>query len=207
MTFRNCIQDSLAITYHNTSPLENMHAAVLVRLLLQPSLNFLSHLPGEVFKTVRKLATEAILGTDPAAHRQYMDAWSRVRPKWQKSVACVQSTAGAGLDMRNEMGADEVSAALVMLLKCADLGHMSQPFEQHKVWVELLTEEFFQQGDREKALGMAPLPFMNRNKPQCIATSQVRARCVVWDGLLCLTCQRRAEVPELWCCAADVSVR
>ena len=40
--------------------------------------------------------------------------------------------------------------------------------------VEALTEEFYQQGDREKMLGMQPLPFMNREKGQDIASAQVR---------------------------------
>jgi 3'5'-cyclic nucleotide phosphodiesterase len=97
------------VTYHNSSPLENMHAAVLVRLMLQPSLNFLSHLPGEVFKAVRKYAVSAILCTDPAAHRLHMDTWAKVAPKWQKTVAYVQQAAGAGLawDMRDQISPEE----------------------------------------------------------------------------------------------------
>ena len=30
---------------------------------------------------------------------------------------------------------DEMLSALGMLLKCADLGHMTQPFANHRVWV------------------------------------------------------------------------
>lgn len=69
---------------------------------------------------------------------------------------------------------DATLAVLGMMLKCADVMHMTQPFHKHKQWVELLTEEFFQQGDREIALGMQPMPFMNRSKPQCVPSSQVR---------------------------------
>lgn len=68
---------------------------------------------------------------------------------------------------------DATLAALGMMLKCADVMHMTQPFHKHQQWVELLTEEFFQQGDRELALGMQPMPFMNRSKPQCVPSSQV----------------------------------
>ena len=64
-------------------------------------------------------------------------------------------------------------AALGMMLKCADVMHMTQPFPKHQQWVSLLTEEFFQQGDRELGLGMQPMPFMNRSKPQCVPSSQV----------------------------------
>lgn len=167
----HAVQDPIAVTYHNTSPLENVHAAVLVRLMLQPSLNFLSHLAPDVLKNVRKYAVSAILHTDPVSHRSHMDAWAGHVPKWQRTVASVQSTVPVGTDLST----DEIHSVLGMVLKCADVGHMAQPFEQHRHWVAQLTEEFYQQGDREKALGMAPLPFMDRAKAQCVPSSQVRA--------------------------------
>jgi hypothetical protein len=164
------MQDPIAVTYHNASPLENLHAAVLVRLMLQPSLNFLSHLSPDIFKTVRKFAASAILCTDPATHREHLENWKAHAPHWQKMVAAVHST----VEMRVDLSADNIMSALGMLLKCADVGHMAQPFEKHRQWVNQLSEEFFQQGDQEKSQGMTPLPFMNRHKAQCLPSSQVR---------------------------------
>ena len=190
------LQDPIAVTYHNTSPLENVHAAVLVRLMLQPSLNFLSHLAPDVLTNVRKYAVSAILHTDPMSHRSHMDAWAGHVPKWQKTVACVHST----LDMAMDLSVEETLAALGMLLKCADVGHMAQPFPQHRHWVTQLSEEFFQQGDREKALGMSPLPFMDRAKTQCIAGSQVSARAGV------AVSERRTRLRRRVCSSFDVSI-
>jgi 3'5'-cyclic nucleotide phosphodiesterase len=93
-----------------------MHAAVLVRLLLQPSHNFLAHLPAEVFKNVRKYSVAAILYTDPAAHRQHMETWASHAPKWAKHVATMQSTAGAGLQTHDLPGQVRITAVHICMI-------------------------------------------------------------------------------------------
>jgi len=46
------------------------------------------------------------------------------------------------------------------------VGHLALGWELHGRWVERLEEEFFAQGDREKALGLDPVSFlMDRDKP------------------------------------------
>ena len=57
-------------------------------------------------------------------------------------------------------------------LKCADLGHLSSPRDVHMKWVRLLEEEFFRQGDSEKASGLSVSPLMDREK-NGITMSQV----------------------------------
>lgn len=39
--------------------------------------------------------------------------------------------------------------------------------------VEVICEEFYQQGDAERAAGRTPIPMMDRNQPDQQATSQV----------------------------------
>ena len=57
-------------------------------------------------------------------------------------------------------------------MKCADLGHLSSPRDVHMKWVRLLEEEFFLQGDSEKASGLSVSPLMDREK-NGITMSQV----------------------------------
>lgn len=57
-------------------------------------------------------------------------------------------------------------------LKCCDLGHVSSPQAVHLQWVDLLEEEYFKQGDKEKKLGLPVSPLMDRDK-EGIAKSQV----------------------------------
>lgn len=89
------VQDPLAVTYHDHSPLENMHAATLTRLMLQPSLNFFSHLSPELFKSVRKYAEDAILHTDPADHVMHMDAWAQHIPAWRQHMVMMSTGEGS----------------------------------------------------------------------------------------------------------------
>jgi hypothetical protein len=50
-----------------------------------------------------------------------------------------------------------------MCVKCADISHPSRSRHLHLQWAELLTEEFFLQGDREKRAGMPASMFMDRS--------------------------------------------
>merc|ERR1740121_77558 len=61
----------------------------------------------------------------------------------------------------------EPDAILLMqvALKCADLGHLTLGWDEHKWWVQCLEREFFAQGDREKALGLPTSFLMDLEKP------------------------------------------
>ncbi|KAF5828637.1 hypothetical protein DUNSADRAFT_17295 [Dunaliella salina] len=54
---------------------------------------------------------------------------------------------------------------LQVALKCADLGHMAESWDVHLRWVSKLQEEFFQQGDQEKALDLPVSPLCDRDHP------------------------------------------
>lgn len=49
------------------------------------------------------------------------------------------------------------------MLHCADLGSPTQPFDLYKQWTIRVMEEFFQQGDQEKALGIEVSAMCDRN--------------------------------------------
>jgi cAMP-specific phosphodiesterase 4 len=55
-----------------------------------------------------------------------------------------------------------------MAIKAADLGHLCDPTPVHRRWVEALEEEFFRQGDAEKACGLPVTPLFDRSKPGVI---------------------------------------
>merc|ERR1719198_124154 len=56
--------------------------------------------------------------------------------------------------------------AMQLALKCADLGHLALPWDEHCSWVQRLETEFFAQGDQEKELGFREVSFlMDREKP------------------------------------------
>lgn len=78
------------------------------------------------------------------------------------------STKLSGLDSAAEDYAatldDNLVLLLQMALKAADLGHCVSRLPTHKYWSKCLEEEFFAQGDRERALGISPIsPLMDRH--------------------------------------------
>mmetsp|Transcript_29009 Transcript_29009/g.75040 ORF Transcript_29009/g.75040 Transcript_29009/m.75040 type:complete len:974 (+) Transcript_29009:37-2958(+) len=61
---------------------------------------------------------------------------------------------------------------LQIALKCADLGHVAEDHDVHIRWVHALEEEFYRQGDREKAAKLPVSPLFDRDKPG-VTKSQV----------------------------------
>ena len=49
-----------------------------------------------------------------------------------------------------------------MGIKCADVGHAAKDIEIHSKWCGLLLQEFFQQGDTEKELGLSVSMYCDR---------------------------------------------
>lgn len=67
---------------------------------------------------------------------------------------------------------------LCLLLHMADISHPGKPWRLHCQWTSRLTEEFFRQGDRQRALGLPCSPLCDRtntNIPQS-QLGQYRAR-------------------------------
>ncbi|VDK36520.1 unnamed protein product [Taenia asiatica] len=52
----------------------------------------------------------------------------------------------------------------IVAIKCADISNPCRHWEACLQWANCITEEFFQQGDRESLLGLPVLPLMDRNK-------------------------------------------
>lgn len=61
-----------------------------------------------------------------------------------------------------------------MAMTAADLSASAKPWEVQNETVKGIFEEFYDQGDAEKAAGRSPIAMMDRNQPDQQANSQVK---------------------------------
>lgn len=52
-----------------------------------------------------------------------------------------------------------------MLIKCSDVSSPTKEWPIYQQWIERILSEFYNQGDKEKRLGLPISPFMNRDSP------------------------------------------
>lgn len=62
---------------------------------------------------------------------------------------------------------------LAVTMTAADLSASAKPWEIQVETVKVIFQEFYQQGDEERAAGREPQPMMDRDRPEQQATSQV----------------------------------
>mmetsp|Transcript_26502 Transcript_26502/g.47574 ORF Transcript_26502/g.47574 Transcript_26502/m.47574 type:complete len:727 (-) Transcript_26502:33-2213(-) len=141
-------RDKLAIRYNDMSVLENMHCSIIFELLQEDSSNILSTLAVEEWVRVRKMVVDMVLATDLAKHFEI--------------VSVFKTRAFNVNDIQLEVAEDKL-LVMKMSLKCADVSHSSKPLAQHQYWTNLVSEEFFLQGDKEKELGLAVSMYCDRD--------------------------------------------
>jgi hypothetical protein len=144
------VESELAQRYNDRSVLENYHGYMASKLLAKPKNAILANLDAEQRKAVRAVLTTAILGTDVSDHFEFL---ARFRD--------VMATRPNGLERDS---ADDRLLAVQMLLKAADISNVAKPWRVARKWGDVLIEEFFAQGDREKAEKLPPAAFMDRLK-------------------------------------------
>jgi hypothetical protein len=146
------IGDARAMRYNDQHVNEHHHVAAAFALLLQPKFNFLSCLSSDAFVKLRRLVIDLVLGTDMADSSRIIQSLSE---------ALDRTTPG----QYEPATAKDATVLLQVTMKCADLGHMALDWRSHVRWVKRVEEEFFAQGDQERALGL-PISFlMDRYKP------------------------------------------
>lgn len=145
-----------AITYNDNSVNENMHAAEAFRLLRKDDHDFLSHLPPDEWRFLRRTIIAIILATDMASHADVVSDFSG-------------NVAVLGTDVSLWPPAKRTTA-LSMLVHCADLGNPGKPLPLSLNWSARVTHEFFAQGDAERAAGLPISRLCDRNDTDICAT-------------------------------------
>ncbi|RHY24502.1 hypothetical protein DYB32_008821 [Aphanomyces invadans] len=119
----------LATMYPVCCPLEEMHAAVGLELFTDH--NVLGHMSPLLQSELHLVIHSAIFTTS----------------------LCEQKNLLASLRAVDKSSSSFDVVLLQAALHAADLGQTTKPFEVHRLWVNRLGDELFEQGDAEKALG------------------------------------------------------
>ncbi|KAL7058315.1 hypothetical protein AAHC03_017175 [Spirometra sp. Aus1] len=134
----------LALLYNDISVLENHHLSVAFKLLTEPGCDIFASLGTKPRQSLRRLVIELVLATDMSKH---VNLLAELR-----TMVETKELAGTGflsLDDHNDR-----SLVLQCMLHCSDLNSCTRSFDLYQQWTYRVMEEFFQQGDKEKAHGI-----------------------------------------------------
>lgn len=156
------VKHQLALTYNDKSPLENMHAAKLFEICSKRDSDIFSGLDPESTRLARKVSIAAILHTDNINH---FDMIKNISRTYEIMSDVCEDQALCGEEEMLSSYEEQVLKKNIMqwielFLHFADVSNPLKPFKICKAWAWRVLDEFFDQGDEEKKLGI-PVGMLN----------------------------------------------
>jgi len=157
-------QAEIAFAYNDCSPLENYHCSNLFKICCNQDCNVLKDLAVEDRTHARKVIINAILHTDNAAHHMSMCKKLASIYEMKDEIFNEQSRYPDDLNpeyketLKAENG--QSMTFLQLFLHLADVSNPLKPFHICEAWADRVLDEFFAQGDEEKARGL-PVGMLN----------------------------------------------
>eukprot|EP00164_Ancoracysta_twista_P004940 GFYU01006720.1.p1 GENE.GFYU01006720.1~~GFYU01006720.1.p1 ORF type:complete len:536 (+),score=130.95 GFYU01006720.1:349-1956(+) len=141
----------LAYLYNDQSILENHHCATLFNILRDSKFDILEGMDASQKTEFRQLVITMILATDMAKH---FEALARF-----KGRLATKTPFDASVKKDRDL-------LLEVAIHVSDLSNPAKPEPLCTRWADKITEEFYQQGDKEKEIDLPVSIFCDRNKPQ-----------------------------------------
>lgn len=137
---------NLALLYHDTSVLEQHHAAIAFFTLQQENCNIFKALPRDMYLAVRKVIIAGILATDMSKHFSII---ARMNDRFQDLLS-------------SPLGSQETDkmALIELLVHTSDLAHAAKTFDICLRWSLLVRQEFISQAKEEAVLGLPVTAYM-----------------------------------------------
>ncbi|XP_055067755.2 dual 3',5'-cyclic-AMP and -GMP phosphodiesterase 11A isoform X2 [Misgurnus anguillicaudatus] len=140
---------ALSLLYGTSATLEHHHFNHAVMILQSEGHNIFANLCSKEYSNMMQLLKQAILSTD-------LTLYFKRRTKFFERVLSGQ------FSWSNEEHREIFRS---MLMTACDLGAVTRPWEISKQVAELVTSEFFEQGDRERSeLKLTPAAIFDRNR-------------------------------------------
>ena len=127
-------KNELSIIYNDQSVLENFHCAKTFKLLENNDVNIFSNFSNEDFLSLRKKIIREILSTDMSNHFKVLEEYQQYK-----------------ISGDEKLGQNQLN----FIIHISDLFHNFRKIEISLKWVEALSNEFWNQGDKEKELGLS----------------------------------------------------
>jgi hypothetical protein len=163
-----------AVLYNDKSVLENHHLAASFKQFFK--YNFLKGLDRKEFQEFRETVIDLVLATDLSKHFEILTLFkTKIEKKEDKDALGTlfrdTSCSGTLNEFNPEKNRSDKLLLFQIVIKCSDVCNSSKPFHLHQKWVNLVLQEFFHQGDKEKALNLPISPLMDRDNVN-LASSQ-----------------------------------
>lgn len=149
--------ESPLASIYSTSTMEHHHFNQTVTILQQEGHNIFGKLTSSEYKQVLSLVKHCILATDLALFF----------PNKAKLATLVEEEKFSWSVLEHRMLIQAIA------MTASDLSASAKPWDIQKKTVEVIFEEFYQQGDAERQAGRPPISMMDRAQPDQQAGSQV----------------------------------
>lgn len=165
--FHVLTRSQLGTMYNDRSPLESYHTCLTFKLLYLPDNNWFHSFQTEDQQYMRSLMIELIIATDNNYHQSHQENIISL-------VNCFATPGCSDESLRKLRSKDDPEQSRVqgeicektMLLKAglhlADISNPAKPNHLCVYWAKKVTQEFFAQGDKELARGLAISPLCDR---------------------------------------------
>lgn len=155
--------DHLAITHNDDAVLERYHSASAFATMSQSGCDLFSALSKSDYRTVRANVISMVLATDVSRHIPLVGKLNALARKTDSSTARPPPHSHPSSSSSGSSGDDfDVDLIVSTIVVLGDLGHAAKKFLLHEKWTLRITEEFYLQGDRERAAGLAVSPLCDR---------------------------------------------
>jgi cAMP-specific phosphodiesterase len=166
----------------NKSVLEVHHCNLAVEILQDPTSNMFEALDRESAATAYRTLIDAILATDMARHGDLLETFKNISDE--------------GYDMTRP---EHRTCLVQMLLKAADISNVTKPFDVSRLWAISVTEEFYQQGDKEREQGVEVNPMFDRTRGTELAKGQIGFISFIANKFFSLVTGENAIEGMAWC--------
>merc|ERR1712048_1387744 len=161
-------ETELALRYNDRSVLENFHISLAFKILKEANNSFLENLSKSEYKYVRDSVIDMVLGTDMFFHQrqlQKLQQFTNIIAKERKEKEKEIELHVLSKDKIPRFGRilNEKRFVMTITLHLSDVSSPAKKLSASMEWTMRITQEFFDQGDKERAQGLPISAGCDRN--------------------------------------------